>query len=795
MVCAVASPNPEESVTFEITMEQLLSALTQLVLTVLLSSLIIILAAGIFVGLFFVLLQYWKFRHREEKSLDEVLLRVAVPRGNEIKIDAAEQMFASLASIAKGGTFSFLEPQDHLSFEIVGLPESIQFFVSIPDHLRDLVEKQIHGAYPGADIRTVNEYSIFSASGEVSYTALKLKKPNYYPLKSYKELATDPLASLTSTLARMGPGEGAVIQCMIQPTSARWRVQGKSYVNKVKQAEAKPDEGPKAPADPKELEAIENKIGKPGFETIIRIVVSAQTKEAAKMHCANIRGAFEQLASPYQSFTKRRVWWKYSFMMDFIYRYMPMFQRASVFNAEELATIFHFPNKNVETPHIFWLNAKRAPAPQQIPLSGLYLGKSVFRGDERPVYLKEDDRRRHMYVIGKTGTGKTEFLKASILQDIYAGKGVGFIDPHGDAAESLLSMIPPNRAEDVIYFDPGDSSRPMGMNMLEAHTEEQKHFVTTAIIGLMYKLFDPHQTGIVGPRFEHAVRNAMLTAMSEEGSTMIEVVRVLTDARFVQELLPKVNDPVVRRYWTDQIAQTADFHKSEVLDYIVSKFGRFVTNKLMRNIIGQSQSAFDLRKVMDEKKILIINLAKGKIGEENSNFRGLVLVPKILIAAMSRQDVPEESRTDFYLYVDEFQNFATETFADILSEARKFRLNLVVANQFIGQMEEEVKNAVFGNVGTLVAFRVGVTDANYLQHEFQPTFDEADLINVERFNAYVKTIVDNEPQPPFSMTTLRDISKDPRDPKIASMIKELSRLRYGRDRDVVESEIEYRGRL
>jgi len=273
------------------------------------------------------------------------------------------------------------------------------------------------------------------------------------------------------------------------------------------------------------------------------------------------------------------------------------------------------------------------------------------------------------------------------------------------------------------------------------------------------------------------------------------VVRVLTDAKFVQELLPKVDDPVVKRYWTDQIAQTSDFHKSEVLDYIVSKFGRFVTNRMMRNIIGQSKSAFNIRDIMDNQKILIVNLSKGRIGEENSNFLGLILVPKILVAAMSRQDIAEEQRKDFFLYVDEFQNFATETFADILAEARKFRLNLIVANQFIGQIEEDVKNAVFGNVGTLINFRVGVTDANYLQHEFTPVFNETDLINVERFHAYAKTIVRNEPVPPFSLDTTRDLTKTERDPRISEMVKQLSRLRFGRDVNVVDAEIVHRARL
>jgi len=313
----------------------------------------------------------------------------------------------------------------------------------------------------------------------------------------------------------------------------------------------------------------------------------------------------------------------------------------------------------------------------------------------------------------------------------------------------------------------------------------------------MYKLYDPYKTGIIGPRFEHAIRNAMLTVMSEPGNTFIEVVRCLTDANFVQELLPKVKDPIVRRYWTDQIAQTSDFHKSEVLDYIVSKFGRFVTNKVMRNIIGQSKSSFDFRKVMDEGKILIVNLAKGKIGEENSNFLGLVLVPKILVAAMSRADIPEKQRKDFHLYVDEFQNFATPDFAQILSEARKYHLNLTVANQFIGQVEEEIKNAVFGNIGTIVAFRVGVNDANYLQREFQPVFSEDDLLNIERFNVYVKTIVDNEPVPAFSMDVTKDMKQmeQTASSELAQMIKELSRLKYGIDRNIVEAEVSQRARL
>jgi hypothetical protein len=386
-----------------------------------------------------------------------------------------------------------------------------------------------------------------------------------------------------------------------------------------------------------------------------------------------------------------------------------------------------------------------------------------------------------------------------ILQDIRAGHGVCFIDPH-DTYETILEQMPPERAEDVIYFDPANSDRPMGWNIMESRSETERHMIVAGFIGLMYKLYDPHQTGIVGPRLEHSVRNAMLTVMEAmpEG-TLIEVMRVLQDpgGPFLQELLPRVTDPLVKRFWTEQIANTQEFHKSETLDYIVSKFSRFVINKTIRNIIGQSKSSFDFRKAMDEKKIIIVNLAKGLIGEENSSFLGTLLVPKILSAALSRQDIAMEQRTPFYLYVDEFQNFASPDFGTILSEARKYKLALTVGNQFMSQVEEEVKNAIVGNVGTIVSFRVGVADAQFLAHQFAPTFGETDLLKVEAFNAYVKTLVNNEPVPSFSINTkpdFDDINKR-RNKKVAEMIKELSSLKYGRDIREVEAEIATRSHL
>ncbi len=770
----------------------------------LVTQLSVVIAGGLFGAGFLILatylvLQWLKHRQREQYSLNMVMLQVLLPKDNEVKIEAAEQMFNALHSIQENSLFKrILQPSEHLSLEIVGLKENISFNVLCPTHLRDLVEKQIHATYPGGRIKEIDEPNIFSEGGKVAYASLGLKRGNNYPVKTFKDLPSDPLNLITSAFSKMTDGEGAILQFLLQPINDRWRDAAQNYVTKERDSETS-SEGKKAKTvDHKALEAITSKTEKLGYRVAIRVVVSSPDEHQAKSHLTNILGAFAQFTAPYNHFQQDRLWLKHAFMVDFLYRYLPLFNRHTIIlNTEELATIFHFPNKTVETHHIQWLNAKAAPASSLIPNEGLYLGKSIYMGQERKIYMSLEDRRRHTYIIGKTGTGKSEFLKEMILQDIEAGHGVCAIDPHGEFVEDLMELMPPERAEDVIYFNPSDIEYPMGLNIMEAENEDQQQFMAQSVISLMYKLYDPNRTGIIGPRFEHAIRNAMLTVMQVPGASFVELVRALTDQSYVDEILPLVSDPVVRRYWTDQMAQTSDFHKSEVLDYIVSKFGRFITNKTMRNIIGQSHSSFDFRKVMDEQKILLVNLSKGRLGEEDAKFLGLVLVPKILAAAMSRQNMDPKLRKDFFLYVDEFQNYATEDFAVILSEARKYRLNLTVANQFISQIQEDVKNAVFGNVGTMIAFRVGVPDANFLQNEYAPTFSETDLTNIEKYNVYIKTIVNNEPIPPFSMSLYKDMSiqNAQKNPKLAETLRELSRLKYGKPRGLVEEEISKRAKL
>ena len=459
----------------------------------------------------------------------------------------------------------------------------------------------------------------------------------------------------------------------------------------------------------------------------------------------------------------------------------------------EATWIFRLPMPDVEgVPGVPLIKLKAVP-PLQLPAEGLILGESVamIGGSRREIRLRQMDRRRHLYIVGKTGVGKSTLLEVMALQDIEAGHGVAVLDPHGDLVESILSHMPLERVDDVIVFDPSDEERPIGLNFLEAETDSQRHRIVTEFIQMLVRMYDPHQQGIVGPRFQHNVRNAMLTVMlTHPGATLIEVVRALTDIKYVKALLPKIRDPLVRNYWEKQIAQTADYHKSEILDYIVSKFNRFVGDQLVRNIVGQSKSTLDFRAAMDERRILLVNLSKGKIGPESATFLGLLLLQSLLIAVLSRADQASREREDFCIYVDEFQTFATESFAAMLSEGRKYGLCLVMANQYLNQLPPDLQRAVFGNVGTLVAFQVGVQDAALLAQEFYPVFSEGDLMNIPRHTAAVRLLVDGVSTRPFAMKTR--LSHRLPDLELAHRIKERSRQRYGRDVGAVTREIEQR---
>jgi hypothetical protein len=761
------------------------------------------------VGIFYVL-NVLKKKDRDEKSKSGVLFEIKVPRENEIEIGVAEQMFANLYGIGGEGKGieKYFTVNNSISFEIVGLPGEIRFYVHAPKKLANLVEKQILGSYQDAEVTVSEEYNIFEDSSKVAYASLTQTDEPYYPVKVAEDFTGDPLANILSTLSKMEDKEGAMVQFVISPADSKWQKNGRKFVQKVEENNADPEKK-RIGVSQEQMQAISKKTSKIGFKAAIRIVSSAPSMDLATMHLNNIVGAFDQFSNPGINEFKKEKLNKLKgreFMHDVIYR-KPALNGGAVLNIEELASLYHFPNKEIRTPNINWLLAKETPAANWInsdvnSKDTIWLGDNIYRGVRKRICFMRDDRRRHAYLLGQTGSGKSWMLVRMIMQDIYNGDGVCFIDPHGQTAEMVLERIPHERVEDVVYFDASDYERPVGYNIMEFRDEQDKHRIINSFIGLLKKIFDPHNQGIVGPILERSVRNAMLTAMSEQGSTMVEVLRILTDQKWVEDKwLPLIKDDMVKRFWTDQIQKTSDFHKSETLGYLTSKFDRFVTNLAVRNIIGQSKSSFNMREIMDNKKILIVNLSKGLIGEENMQFLGVLLIPKLIAAALSREDLPEEERKDFFFYVDEFQNFATEEFASILSEARKYRLNLTVANQYIAQMEETVKNAVFGNVGTLMISRTGPEDAKFLEPQFEPTLTSNDLLNQPNLHWYVKMISGGKYPAPFSL----DSSYGPHYPQsgfnlpvnkeIRDMIVQLSRTKYGRDVKVVEEEINRRADL
>ncbi len=735
-----------------------------------------------------------------------------------------EQLYSSLASIHSDDFKSEFFGQPHLTFEMATVDGEICFYVTCPKNLQSLVEKQIHGQYPSASIEEIPYYNPFQSGQKIAAAQLGLDKKFVYPIKTYSKLEADTLSSISNALSKIGSDDAAAIQIAIRPKDKKWRKSAEETIGKIKSdqksgasaflkdlgktAVGKPLQGeteqkapqleaakPLSPGQEAEIKGVQEKIAKVGFDVQIRIITASKQEAEAEAHLNNIISTFAQFTDPeLNSFKKLKTKTKSKLILDFIFRKFGNPKATQILNTEELASIFHFPNKGVETPNIRWLSAKDAPAPADLPDQGTLLGQSIYRGQRKEVKITNEDRRRHIYAIGKTGTGKTTLFVSMALSDIRAGKAVCYIDPHGDAINEILPKIPRERVNDVIVFNPADTQIPLGLNLLEAETPEQRDFIVQEAIQIFYKLFDPEKIGIVGPQWEHWMRNASLTLMADPaGGTLIEIPRLFVDKEFRDKKLVHVKDPQVRQFWEKQIAQTAEFHKSEMLNYFTSKFGRFITNEMMRNIIGQTKSGFDFRKTMDEGKILLINLSKGMIGEVNSNLLGMICVAKLQMAAMSRADIPEEQRKDFNLYVDEFQNFATENFAQILSEARKYRLGLNLTNQYIAQLDEAIRDAIFGNVGTILSFRIGAGDAEFLAKEFTPVFDQEDLINIDKYHAYIKLLINGVASKPFSLETIKDQTMT--NPKMGQYVFQQSRSKYGKNRAEVETEIFKRAKI
>ena len=766
-------------------------------------------AAPILIVLFIALYIFvlWKKKQNEKTSQYKLtFLQVKLPPDNEIEVKAAEHMFSNLMGFQKSFLQSIFTEPFRISFEIVSKSDGIAFYVIAPNEIATIVEKQINGAYPTAEIDIINPHEIWDRGSYTQVVELKLRGPSYYPLKIYEDLKNDSLSSITSAMSKLGNDEVVAVQYVVQPAGDNWRLAGRRFCSSIREKASNPEK--KINIDTSFLEGIEKKTALPGFYTKIRIVSVAKDKFTAQSNVQNMLSAFEQFTNMnYNKLVKKTMISAKTLIKNFIYRkvrvkdiYVPiagiqLYSDTSVLNIEELATVFHFPNKNIETPNIIWLTARKSSAPTNIPTTGLYLGKSNFRGVEKQIFMSQEDRARHFYIIGQTGTGKSQFLMSLALQDIQSGEGVAIIDPHGTDVEELLKKIPASRKDDIILFDASDTERPMGINMLEARSEEEKHLIINSFIALLYKLYDPNHQGIMGPILERTIRNVMLTAMSDPDSTMIDVMRLLTDQNYSKTFMDRITDPLVKRYWIDEVASVPQGKRGENMQYFTAKFDRFVTDSTMRHILGQKKSAFNFDDVMAQKKVLLVDLSKGKIGEENSNFIGLLLVPRILAAALRRHSLLTKgvAYPDFYLYVDEFQNFATPDFATILSEARKYKLNLTVAHQFISQLDDQIKEAVFGNVGTICSFRVGVEDSEFLENQFAPKFTKTDLINLPIGNCYTRMLVKGQPTPPFSLAVdWNKITSAPKDEELAKAIKEMCRLKYGVPAEEVEEYIKLR---
>lgn len=773
-----------------------------------------------------------KKQARLRRSLDIQMLQVLLPKdiaheereegiGQSIKerIAVAEQFLSTLSALPSSWKDRLLYGQPVIVFEIVTLPgKGIAFLAGCERRYIHHLEKQIYAHYPEAEVTISPEYTLFEAADTIRIASLRLRKKSYLPIATYKELEVDPMQALTGALAKIQSTDGAMIQYILTPASKKELNRAAEATRKTvlgKQGDVAASSGllaslfhaattTKSERDEREqqaakltgrmqqrIELVEAKMSQQQFAVDIRIGVSVRNPDDADRVFEAIASAFSQYDFPDLNQFAVQVHKKEKAILERMIFRIPDTPASSVFSTTELASLYHFPLPTTATPNIVWRGAKSAPAPTMLPEDGVLIGINDYRGITTPVRIAEADRRRHMYLIGQTGTGKTTMFLNMIVQDIYEGKGVGVIDPHGDLITEILQRIPEDRIRDVVLFDPRDKDQPLGFNILETKQSEQRDLVVNEVVQILQKLAARMNPESIGPMFEHYLRNALLALVEDSEATLLDVPRMFVDDAFRQSILSHVHNPIVLQFWNQEFAQSQRGQLSaDMLSYIISKLGRFISNDTVRNIIGQPHSSFDVREMMDQKKILLCNLSKGELGDMNSDLLGFVLVSKMQIAALGRADIPENERNDFYLYLDEFQNFTTDSIATILSEARKYRLNLHLAHQFINQLADPIKDAVFGNVGTIACYRIGVEDAEFMAKQFAPIFSQYDLVNLKRFTAVVRPLVHGTPERACSITVSQ--VSTPSASNIAQQVREYSRTTYGRSRVDVEAEIRSR---
>ncbi len=780
------------------------------------------------------------------KALHMRLFEVTLPtpaeeekKGFKELITSMEQLYAGLQGVADGRDN---KGRDYFTFEIAeqNTNSHVVFYASVADAKADLFEKQVLASFPKARvIEKPDDYNIFTEGGVHIGAIAELSGHEALPIRTYDKLDHDPMHAVLSVFSKLKEsGEGAAIQFVIAPAGEKYIKDftfalsevkkgvklekkhklfdgfdkaflkiGKEFISSKKENEKEKEEKEKK-IDEKAIEFIGEKIKHTIYSVNIRVAASAADEIRAKQIIREIESAFNQFTEPtsnsiiFREVADKRL---KDFFHNFSYRFFDD-DNVLPLNLRELTTMYHFPWGISSAPQLKEASAIEAPPPQELTGAqgggmggagsdvfnlnrGALIGVNRYRGNETPIHFAPEDRLRHFYVIGQTGTGKTMLLKNMIIQDIKAGHGVCFIDPHGSDIQDILAQIPRERIDDVIYFDPAYTARPMGLNMLEYDVRfpEQKTFVVDEMLSIFRKLFGAVPESM-GPAFEQYFRNACLLILedSESGATILEIGRVMADKAFREAKLAKCKNPIIHQFWSAAEKTTGEAGLANYVPYITNKFDVFVTNEIMRPIIAQEKSAFNFREMMDNKKIFLVNLSKGRLGEINANLIGLVIVGKILMAALSRVDSFGKELPPFYLYIDEFQNVTTNSISQILSEARKYKLGLTIAHQFIKQLDEGIKDAVFGNVGSMAVFRVGIDDAEFLAKQLEPTFSPQDIAKIPNWNAYMKMLVKGMPVKPFSMATL---PPEKGMPDIVDKLKELSYLRYGEDRAMVEEGI------
>jgi hypothetical protein len=752
-----------------------------------------------------------------EEVRNPVVMQVLVPRENDKTPLAAEQMFASLHGLL--GDFQRCE--DVIGFEIVSSGDKgIRFFVVSPQHLAKFVEGQVYAQYPNADIKYVQDYTLekgannsYVTTGEVEFV-----KDYIFPIKTFRDFEVDPLAAITGAVSDLKPGENAWIQFLIRPVANFWQEESKKYITAIREGKdleegffnklgkllqgmgktlssSGEEEGGKkeivklAPGQEEELSQIENKMLKVGFEFVIRIITKAENQIRSEQILRDSVASFKQFTTAHlnsfsYSLEERDAKDIYT---DFVNRKLPE-DIVDIMNIEELASVYHMPNISVETPNIAWSRSKKLEPPMNLPTENDN-GVSVFAETDYREHkvnfgIKPEDRRRHFYLLGKTGVGKSTVFKNMFIADILRGEGACFVDPHGEAVEELLDFIPPERIDDVVYFDPTDIDNPVGFNMLELEDKSQRDLIADGVVEVFKKQFGDSW----GPRLQYILTNAVSTLLEAQNTTLLAVIRILIDNNYRKFVLKQVDDPILLQFWEEEFAQMSSNRRlvTEAVAPIQNKVGRFISSAVIRNIIGQVKSTINLREIMDEGKILLVNLAQGKLGEETASLLGGMIITRLQSTAMERTDQAFDERRDFYLYVDEFQNFATVSFAKILSEARKYKLNLTMTNQYIDQLPLEVRQAIFGNVGTLGSFVVSQSDASILEKEFAPDVTADDLVSLDAHAMYIKLCIDGMTSVPFSAKSLapRYVPYGLKDKVI-----EASREKYSVDREIIEDKI------